>query len=190
MEKIREVQPLSNANISKYYPPPCQSIKKITYDYEEVTIEDDSNTMTNTSSWFRIVLLFYDQYYKQITQVRAYDMELLIGNIGGYIGLFLGYAILQFPDFVSKFRKWLKLKFNWINWIAGKTKINPEIVTSNTFEDHIEPDDALNVLSKGIYDLNQYTNKLDELDKKFENLSGNVYKNNDTLQTLLSSLKK
>ena len=36
-------------------------------------------------------------FYNHI-QVRAYNGESLIGNIGGYIGLFLGYTILQLPD--------------------------------------------------------------------------------------------
>ena len=30
---------------------------------------------------------------------RAIDLQELIGNIGGYIGLLLGYSILQIPDF-------------------------------------------------------------------------------------------
>ena len=33
--------------------------------------------------------------------LRAIDMNGLIGNIGGYIGLCLGYSILQLPEFVS-----------------------------------------------------------------------------------------
>ena len=40
---------------------------------------------------------------------RAIDIQALIGNIGGYIGLCLGYSILQIPGFVlmivSKIRK-------------------------------------------------------------------------------------
>ena len=31
---------------------------------------------------------------------RALDFQALIGQIGGYIGLILGYAILQLPDFL------------------------------------------------------------------------------------------
>ena len=31
---------------------------------------------------------------------RAIDIQALVGNIGGYIGLFLGYSILQIPDFI------------------------------------------------------------------------------------------
>ena len=80
--------------------------------------------------------------YKLITQVPAYDMELLIGNIGGYIGLFLGYSILCIPGSVSKVRKWLKLKYNIVGHsIAGNTKINPDMVTPETLGGHIEPAD-------------------------------------------------
>ena len=42
---------------------------------------------------------------------RAIDFQALIGNIGGYIGLCLGYSILQVPDFllgiVSKIKKYV-----------------------------------------------------------------------------------
>ena len=40
---------------------------------------------------------------------RAIDVNGLIGNIGGYIGLCLGYSILQIPEFVTLlFLKWNK----------------------------------------------------------------------------------
>ena len=39
---------------------------------------------------------------------RAMDTQGLIGNIGGYIGLVLGYSLLQIPDFII--------------FILGKTK--------------------------------------------------------------------
>ena len=35
-------------------------------------------------------------------QIRAYNIETLIANVGGYVGLFLGYAILQTPEFFLK----------------------------------------------------------------------------------------
>ena len=35
--------------------------------------------------------------YHVTQQIRAYDMESLIGDAGGYMGLFLGYAILHMP---------------------------------------------------------------------------------------------
>ena len=30
--------------------------------------------------------------------MRAYDIESLVGNAGGYIGLFMGYALFQLPN--------------------------------------------------------------------------------------------
>ena len=33
---------------------------------------------------------------------RAIDINSLIGNIGGYIGLCLGYSLLQIPLFIKK----------------------------------------------------------------------------------------
>ena len=41
---------------------------------------------------------------------RAIDIQALIGTIGGYIGLFLGYSVLQIPNaiifLIKKIRKW------------------------------------------------------------------------------------
>ena len=42
---------------------------------------------------------------------RAIDFNALVGSIGAYIGLFLGYSILQIPDFIQlispQFKKYL-----------------------------------------------------------------------------------
>ena len=45
-------------------------------------------------------------YYRQTRftnkiQVRAYTLDDLIGSCGGYIGLFLGYALIQFPQLIE-----------------------------------------------------------------------------------------
>ena len=41
---------------------------------------------------------------------RAIDVQALVGNIGGYIGLFLGYCFLQIPDLLHRcfglIKKW------------------------------------------------------------------------------------
>ena len=37
----------------------------------------------------------------EIKHVRDFDIESLIGNSGGYIGLFTGYALLQLPNLLS-----------------------------------------------------------------------------------------
>ena len=43
---------------------------------------------------------------------RAIDIQGLVGNVGGYIGLFLGYSFLQIPDvilfIVLRAKRWLE----------------------------------------------------------------------------------
>ena len=38
----------------------------------------------------------YFQYF-----IRAYTIDDVVGTIGGYVGLFMGYALVQFPDMIE-----------------------------------------------------------------------------------------
>ena len=54
-------------------------------------------------------------YYRQTRftnkiQVRAYTLDDLIGSCGGYIGLFLGYALIQFPQLIESTLQIVKRK--------------------------------------------------------------------------------
>ena len=71
-----------------FEPIPCQEIPNIAYKHTVVG--------TNASEFskfpvreFPIFISFPDQI-KVISQSQAIDIHALIGNIGGYIGLFLG----------------------------------------------------------------------------------------------------
>ena len=61
----------------------CKSAASIDFTYDE----RESGVMG--SDWFHVTLWFPDQY-KEIVMVRAVDIETVIANAGGYIGLFLG----------------------------------------------------------------------------------------------------
>ena len=52
-------------------------------------------------------------------------METLVANVGGYVGLFLGYAILQTPVFVKHI-------FEWIKGLITKRVISSAEETSGT----------------------------------------------------------
>ena len=49
-------------------------------------------------STFRMGGLHRQSTYHETQQIRAYDFESLVGDVGGYMGLFLGYAILNLPN--------------------------------------------------------------------------------------------
>ena len=56
-----------------------------------------------------VVFQFKNDRYKEIKDTRNFDIESLIGNVGGYIGLFLGFAIWQLPAAVEFLDRKLQL---------------------------------------------------------------------------------
>ena len=46
----------------------------------------------------QMTLNFQGDTYMEVRQSRAYDGQSLIGNAGGYVGLFLGVALVQLPS--------------------------------------------------------------------------------------------
>lgn len=66
---------------------PCISIKNIMYNFEE--FEMDGHWERLGPDYFWITLTFPHEF-KEISQVRAVDIQTVIGNAGGYVGLFLG----------------------------------------------------------------------------------------------------
>ena len=87
------------------YPLPCQSIESLTYDYSETKGVDKSQ-----ESRFMVIVHFPNLKYRQIEHVQEYDFESLVGNIGGYIGLFLGYSLINFPRFIISLLKIIRKK--------------------------------------------------------------------------------
>ena len=88
------------------YPSPCQVIENLTYDYSE-----KSGVDSRAKSRFMVLVHFPNQKYREITHVQEYDVESMVGNIGGYIGLFLGYTLLHFPRFMLSVFAYIKNKF-------------------------------------------------------------------------------
>ena len=78
--------------------PPCEGIERIYYSFEENSLD---GTEYLNKGYFWVGPYIYDPKFKDIKQKRAIDFHGLIGYIGGYIGLFLGYSIIQIPDFLS-----------------------------------------------------------------------------------------
>ena len=53
-----------------------------------------------SDDFFVLNINFQARTFKEIKQVRAYNAQTLVGNAGGYIGLFLGYTIREIPTFL------------------------------------------------------------------------------------------
>ena len=55
---------------------------------------------SNNESYFTIRVSHRQTTFREIKQTRAYDVESLYGDIGGYMGLLLGYSILNLPSVI------------------------------------------------------------------------------------------
>ena len=75
---------------------PCDEVQSVSYNIEEFNKEP--NTSIDSTN---ILFLFKYGKYKDIRHIRSFDVESLIGNMGGYVGLFLGFAIWQVPDAIE-----------------------------------------------------------------------------------------
>ena len=73
--------------------PPCTEIKFLDLEYDEY--DNDNIDMANIDFY----LVFRDTVYKEIRQVRAYTIKMLVADVGGYVGLLLGYALVKLPEF-------------------------------------------------------------------------------------------
>ena len=46
---------------------------------------------------------YIDDYYQEIEYLAYFDGESLLSNLGGFIGIFLGYSLMQVPELLGKY---------------------------------------------------------------------------------------
>ena len=90
-----------------------ENSKQNTYPSDDINSRnktDDNKFRKETNITKRMEITFQLRYYEEIKHIRAFDIQSLIGNVGGYIGMFLGFAMWQLPDFLdilkNKIIKW------------------------------------------------------------------------------------
>ena len=51
-----------------------------------------------------IKISYLEKYYEEIRQVEDFGALDFVSNVGGFIGLFLGYSIMQIPELLGMCR--------------------------------------------------------------------------------------
>ena len=89
------LHPVNTHNVN-----PCNEVESIDYDMGET--DEPSRTFKggDWKNWVCFVYRILNPRFRVIIQKKAVDFQTLIGYIGGYIGIFTGFAISQIPDFV------------------------------------------------------------------------------------------
>ena len=85
--------------------PPCLEVQYVKMDYKDLpanNLETRKETIQdNQDDWFKIRLWYRSPTFMEIKQVKAYCFESVVGNGGGYVGLFLGYSLVQLPNLIK-----------------------------------------------------------------------------------------
>ena len=94
---------------NKKYIDPCLDVEKIQIDYIEEDIPSvGDNSGDDDEGWFILEFVVLTNKFKEIKQVRKYSVQSLVGNLGGYIGLCLGYALMSLPSVILEI--WRNIK--------------------------------------------------------------------------------
>ena len=69
----------------------------------------------------KIVIRYSTEIYQEISNIRDYNLDTLWSSVGGFIGIFLGYSLLQLPELLQVDWK------NYWNMMFGKRNSNPRL---------------------------------------------------------------
>ena len=103
-------QPLIiDAKFLEDFLPPCSQIQTIAYtskhlkrvDERKLSTKDGTKVGPSHSNKRTTDIIFKYPYYKENQYIKAFDTESFVGNTGGYIGMVLGWAFWQLPDFIE-----------------------------------------------------------------------------------------
>ena len=97
-------------------PHPCREIETINYQMVENSVGNKPIKMQGKSwkHYFAVVLRFLSPRFKKTIAKKEIDFHSLIGYVGGYVGMIMGFAIAQIPEVIFStiiYTKQLREKF-------------------------------------------------------------------------------
>ena len=107
----RQLEEYFQMNITEFKVP-CRRMTQISFLYSEYVSDYYHSRLgiipIESQGMFFVTLMFPDSRYKQIEMLREVNMQSLIGNAGGFVGICLGYSILQLPSLLLMVYKKVK----------------------------------------------------------------------------------
>ena len=104
-QKMNECSTQEELKDAYYY---SQNYKKILPTYGtpclDMFVSVNYNWLIDNDERFSNITITYKQkYYEEIQYGQDFTVESFISNVGGFIGMFLGYSLMQLPDFLLGF---------------------------------------------------------------------------------------
>ena len=57
-------------------------------------------------SYMYVEFVYMDEHYQEIVNQRDFTLSGFWSSTGGFVGMFLGYSLIQVPDFISMLLTW------------------------------------------------------------------------------------
>ena len=111
------------------YTPPCRTIKKIEFDHSELDAASVNVKHLEVGGkiwqkWFGVTIIIKnDEDFDIVTNKKKMDLESLVGYIGGYVGLFMGFAVADVFEMMFKGALNVKRLYNIFAERNGKANI-------------------------------------------------------------------
>ena len=101
--QMRQAHEIFDSSSEEDFTPPCRRLEKILYSYTDIT--EDKTTLqqrNNTEIVYEILVDFEGSTYMEVEHIREISFHSMVGNAGGYLGLFLGWALAHLPESIEK----------------------------------------------------------------------------------------
>ena len=94
---------LNFAKVQTWYIEPCDQMSSIVTTTESLNEKEDRSMSLRGDSkiTLRFRLNFLTDSYKETVNTLAFSMATLWSQIGGFVGIFLGYSLLQIPELIE-----------------------------------------------------------------------------------------
>ena len=106
---------ISNIELSRaLFVPPCEEMIVVTNIMKERGRRRDKKWLdsetTKMVSYLDLEFIQGNEMYQEIDNVRDFTLESCWSAIGGFVGIFIGYSLLQLPEVTLKYFQWLNRK--------------------------------------------------------------------------------
>ena len=103
-------------SVMSSYDPPCVEMQIPVSVNQQLA---QNGLMLNTGDgWkLRLRVSYFTDNFQEIVNVKAFDVETLWSSVGGFIGIFLGYSLLQIPDILDAAWRTSWGIFTVVHWI-------------------------------------------------------------------------
>ena len=108
---------------SKDYLPPCSQMSSVVTHYERLMKYPRENKTIQTFN----LIVRYPLEYRETVNKRAYNFYALFSQVGGIVGIIVGYSLIQITDIIELIVNWLQLKYEKRNSYQNNMSEDVEI---------------------------------------------------------------